>query len=283
MKTVWCEFHQVDHDLELMERFAAKTGDNKGTCPIAAAMEVQSGVYVLEPEYAIVHKAATEARWPHNVDLLITKLPATEKEGYTQGLMAFIAGQTFKHMNPNSLAFVIVSSYKEQKERPYLIVEIFKSAGFTFIDTIVWEKNKYTPTQGGKRLNNVYDFVFLFAKGDNYHLDREAIAYLRREGHGEYLCAGNVWRIKVDEKDSVPQELAEVAIKLANLLPNSTIVDPFMDTGAVLRASLHTQHSFWGCEQNALKFKRCQKVVREYRNALIAGKDPDSILKGETA
>lgn len=281
MKSVWCNFHETEHDLDLVERFAAKVGDKKGVCPIAAAMEVQSGVYVLEPKYVILHKPSTEAVWPQNIDLMITKLPSTEKEGYSQGLIAYIANRTFHNMNPNSLAFVIASSYKEQKERPYLIVEVFKSAGFQFIDTIVWEKNKYTPTQGGKRLNNVYDFVFLFAKGDNYHLDRERIAYLRRDGHGEYLCAGNVWRIKVDEKDSVPQELAECAIKLANLLPNSTIVDPFMDSGAVLRASLHMKHSFWGVEENGLKFKRCQKVVRDYRNALIAGQDPDLILQGE--
>lgn len=281
---VWCAFHETEHDLELVERFAAKApADGSGACPIAAAMEMQAGIMVLEPEYTILQKPVTEARWPQNIDLLITKLPATEKEGYTQGLVAFVAQQTFKNMNPNSLAFVIVSSYKEQKERPYLIMEVFKSAGFAFIDTIIWEKNKYTPTQGGKRVNNVYDFVFLFAKGDNYHLDREAIAYLRREGQGEYLCPGNVWRIKVDEKDSVPQELAECAIKLANLLPNSRIVDPFMDTGAVLKATLKLQHSFWGFEPNALKYRRCRKIVDAYRNALISGKDPELVLQGESA
>jgi DNA modification methylase len=260
MSKVKCDYHGVEHDLELVQRFAAKVGKGK-VCPIAAAMETESGVYLLEPEYTITQKSPTDARWPQNIDLLITKLPSTDKDGYTQGLVGAIANKTYTGMNPNSLAFVIVSSYKEQKERPYLIVEVFKKAGFTFIDTIVWEKNKYTPTQGGKRLNNVYDFVFLFAKGENYHLDREAIAYLR-EGHEEYLCAGNVWRVKVDEKDSVPQELAEAIIKLSNLLPNSMIIDPFMDSGAVLKATLSLKHSFWGCEQNQLKYKRCKEAVR---------------------
>lgn len=279
---VWCDTHEVLHDLDLVKRFAAKAQHGgKGICPIAAAMETEKGTYTLEPAYTILPKLSTSARWPQNIDLLITRLPSSEREGYTQGLMAAVANQTYQHMNANSLAYVIVSSYKESKNRPYLITQTFEAAGFQFVDTIIWEKNKYTPTQGGKRLNNVFDFVFQFAKGDNYHLARESIAYLRREGHGDYLCAGNVWRIKTDEKDSVPQELAEVAIKLSNLLPNSLIVDPFMDSGAVLRAALKMQHSFWGTELDSLKYKRCQKIVKDYRNALIAGKDPASIL-GET-
>jgi DNA modification methylase len=264
MNKVWCDYHNIEHDLELVERFAAKAGRDK--CPIASAMEVQSGSFVLQPTYTIVPKIATEvARWPQNVDLMVTKLPSTEREGYTQGLVGYIANKCFQNMNPNSLAYVIVSSLKEEKRRPFKVTEIFEQAGFNFVDTIIWEKNKYTPTQGGKRLNNVYDFIFQFAKGDNYHLDRESIAYLRKEGHGEYLCAGNIWKIKVDDKESIPKELVECIIKLSNLLPDSTIIDPFMDTGATLKAALDTQHTFWGCEPDQLKFKRCTKTVKEHK------------------
>jgi DNA modification methylase len=267
MNKVWCEFHQIEHDLELVERFAAKVGHAQ--CPIAAAMEMQSGVFSLQPTYEIIPRMPTETvRWPMNIDLMVTKLPSTEKEGYTQGLVGYIANRCYQNMNANSLAYVIVSSFKEEKRRPFKVVEIFEQAGFTFVDTIIWEKNKYTPTQGGKRLNNVYDFIFQFAKGDNYHLDRESIAHLRKDGAGDYLCAGNIWRIKVDEKDSLPKELVDCILKLSNLLPDSTIVDPFMDTGATLKAALEGQHSFWGCEPDPLKFKRCTKVVKEYRSSL---------------
>lgn len=264
MNKVWCEYHQRDHDLELVQRYAAKVGPS--SCPIAMAMEVESGINVAQTTYTVVPRVVTEVPvWPTNVDLMVTKLPSTEKEGYTEGLVGYIANRCFQSMNPNSLAYVIVSSFKEDKRRPFKVTEIFEQAGFNFVDNIVWEKNKYTPTQGGKRLNNVYDFIFQFAKGDNYHLDREAIAYLRKEGHGEYLCAGNIWRIKVDDKDSIPKELVDCIIKLSNLVPGSMIVDPFMDTGATLRAALEAQYNFWGCESDPLKFKRCGKIVQEYR------------------
>ncbi len=265
---IYCEHHQTFHDLELIERFAAKTNKLGDKCPIAAAMEVNEGSYIFEPEYTILHKAPTEVKWPVNIDFLLTKLPSTEKEGFSPGLIGFIANRAYQSMNNNSLAYIVVSSYKEQKERPYQIVEIFKSAGFEFIDTIIWSKNKYTPTQGGKRLNNVYDFVFQFSKGENYHLNRESIAYLRKE-EGDYLCAGNIWHIKVDEKDSVPRELVDCAIKLSNLIPNSLIADPFMGSGAVLQAALNNQHSFWGIETDQLKYKRCQKIVKDYQNTLV--------------
>ena len=262
--TVWCDYHGIDHDLQLIKRFSAKYPANNHRCPIELAMEIQSGVFLLEPEYTIIPKICTEAQWPQNIDLLITKLPATEKNGFSTGLVGFVANRTFQNMNNNSLAFIIMSSFKEQKDRPHQIIEIFKQAGFQFIDTIVWEKNKFIPTQGAKRLNNVYDFIFMFSKGDNYHLDRESVAYLKGDDEN-YLCPGNVWKIKIDEKDTIPQELTDCIIKLAHLLPNSLIVDPFMDTGNILKSVLDNKHSFWGCESNTLKFKRCQKVIKDIR------------------
>jgi DNA modification methylase len=144
-------------------------------------------------------------------------------------------------------------------------VDIFKSAGFKFIDTIIWEKNKFIPTQGSKRLNNVYDFIFQFSKGDSYHLDRESIAYLRTDRDSDYACAGNIWKIKVDDKDTLPQELVSCIIKLSNILPNSLIVDPFMGNGSTLKTALEMGHSYWGCEADTDAFKTCQKIIRDFK------------------
>jgi len=234
-------------------------------------LEKANNFEMLEPEYQLFNKSAASIKnWPMNVGALITKFPSIKKEGYSKGLAGFIANQAYQHMNINSLAYVLTSSLKEDKMRPFKIATTFTEAGFKFIDTIVWVKNKFTPTQGAKRLNNVYDFIFMFSKGDNYHLNRKSIAYLKNQfeedANANYLCAGNTWRVKVSEKDVTPVELAECCIKLSNLLPNSKIIDPFMDHGSVLKAALDHGHSFWGCEQDKIKFKKCKKVVKQYRS-----------------
>ena len=272
---VKCKVHKAGHPKELVDDFKLqcrrlKLRIPRKSCPIEVVMESKRTLNLLEPEYTIINKSADSIKkWPTNIDIMITKFPAIEKEGFSRGLAGFIANQTYQRMNSNSLAYVLTSSLKEDKTRPFKIVEMFVSAGFKFIDTIVWMKNKFTPTQGSKRVNNVYDFIFMFSKGENYHLDRSTISYLKNqfepEGDDNYLCAGNVWRIKVSDKDITPEELIDCCIKLSNLLPNSKIVDPFMDHGSVLSSALKHGHSFWGCEADKINFKKCKKVVKEYR------------------
>ena len=274
---MWCPYHQTEHDPELIEQFAEQCNRLNITmgdeCPIKLIMESPNQLNVLEPQYQIFNKDCTQIEWPENIDLLFTRLPATEKEGFTRGLAGFVANKAFHSMNNNTIAYILVSSFKEEKVRPYMIVDIFSSAGFNFIDTIVWVKNKFIPTQGSKRLNNIYDFIFMFSKGENYHLNRESISHLKNridmdDSNGEYLCGGNVWKIKVDDRDFVPFELVENAVKLSNLLPNSLVVDPFMGSGATVKVALNHLHSFWGCEPDPQRYKRCKRVIREYRNAI---------------
>lgn len=229
--------------------------------------ELEQYMEILTPEYNLINKSCTETEWPQHINLLITKFPATEKEGFSKGLVGYVANRAYQNMNNNSLLYIITPSYKEDKTRPFSIVEIFEKAGFKFVDTIPWVKNKFIPTQGSKRLNNVFDFIFMFSKGDNYHLDRSSISYLRNKlsisNDEDYLCSGNVWIIPVEDRDVVPVELIECCIKLSNLLPNSTIVDPFMNSGSSLIASINNGHSFWGCEIDKNKVSKCKKIVKD--------------------
>ncbi len=223
---------------------------------------------ILKPTYQIFNNSCTQVTWPINADLFISKLPSSKADGYSKGLIGFIANKAYYSLNNNSLAFVIVSSLKEDKTIPFEIIKIFISAGFKYIDQIIWYKNKFTPTQGGKRLNNVYDSIFMFAKGTNYHLNRSAIAYLKNnlypDNSHDYKCAGNLWFIKVNRYDTLPYELIKVIIQLANLLPNSLIIDPMMDVGVTCRAALNSLHSFWGCEADKRKYKQCKRVIKEF-------------------
>jgi hypothetical protein len=259
---IWCEHHQVFHETSLIDKFQRFEVPN-GWCPIGL-MESGQGVFVLEPTYTILGKPCTNVNWPQNIDLMVTKLPSTAKEGYSRGLVGYVANRAYSNMNNDSLAFVVMSSYKEEKKRPLMIIDIFEEAKFNYIDIIVLKKNKFIPIQGNKRLNNVYDFMFMFSKGDNYHLDRSSIIHLRGAGE-DYICPGNLWDIKVDDKDSISSELVNDIISLSNLLPNSLIADPFGGTGATLQAALNNKHSYWGCELDKTKYQKMQKVVRSYR------------------
>jgi hypothetical protein len=269
-----CHFHNTEHPEKILKEFTEQChrlgiiiGDR---CPIQLVMESPNKLKVLQPDYQLFNKLVTEVpNWPRNVDLLMTCFPATEKEGFTKGLAGYVANKAYNSLNNNTLAYVMVSSFKEEKVRPFSIVDIFTSAGFKFIDTIIWVKNKFVPTQGTKRLNNVFDYVFMFSKGDSYHLNRGSVAYLKNQSipdcDEEYLCPGNVWKIKIDDRDVTPVELFECLIKLSNLLPNSLIVDPFMNAGSTLRAALQLEHSFWGCEPDKNNFKKCKKIIEELK------------------
>jgi len=269
-----CKFHNTKHPPKLIEDFKKQCERLKLTigdrCPIELIMENSKKTFnVLQSEYTILNKNITEvAIWPRNIDLVITRFPATEKDGYSKGLAGYVANKAFNGMNSNTLLYLVVSSLKESKERPFALIDIFTSVGFNFIDTIIWVRNKFTPTQGAKRLNNIYDFVFLLSKGDNYHLDRQSIVYLKKQSLPEceedYICPGNVWKIKIDDRDSTPIELYESIIKLSNILPNSLIVDPFL-TLSTFKASLQLGHSFWGCSENKKVCKDCNEIIKQLK------------------
>jgi len=275
---IWCEYHQTHHPKEVHQTFLDHSKKlhvkvKRDDCPIRLLMEANT-VNIVQPQFMIVNAGCTEVeKWPQSVDLLITKLPVTEKEGYTSGNVSYVANQTYYHMNNNSLGYVIVSAYKDDKSRPYDVIKIFEKAGFNFIDTLIWVRNKFTPTQGGKRLNNVYDFILQFAKGDNYHLDRAAVSYLKSafddkesDSSKEHLCPGNVWRIKMDDKDVLPDELIQCLIDVSNIIPKSTIIDPFMQDGIVLRLALKNSLGFWGCEADRNQFKKCKTIIKDYQH-----------------
>ena len=126
----------------------------------------------------------------------------------------------------------------------------FKDAGFEWIDTITWVKNHYTPVQGNKRVNNLTEFIFKLAKGNNYSLNRLSVGvpYTDKSNVGRYSdkdlrCAGNVWYISYEtiqrkdqkhHKDRFPVDLPRRCIKLSGIEKGSVVLDPFsggMTTG----------------------------------------------------
>lgn len=282
-KQVWCDYHENFHGADLVEQFqshADRLGlSTKKLCPIAAVME-HSAKAVTEPTYVVHNRSCAQLKqlkWPTGIDLMLTRLPATERDGYSRGLVGLVANEAFYHMHPHGLAFVVIQSYKEDKARAHEVINEFRLAGFSFIETIIWVKSQYTPTQGGKRLNNVFDYILFFARGDGYHLNRKAIAPLRRRisrDDTESACAGNVWIIDSADKNELPEELIETIFALTNLLPGSTVVDPFMGDGDVLRMALKNNLSFWGCEADRKGYSRAIESIQIHTQGKTDATDP---------
>lgn len=234
-----------------------------GDCAIAAAMEGNLKPLV-RGEHTLVNDSCHLSEWPVNISLVVTRVPAPDKDG--DAILRVMATQAYYHMSPNSLVYLIVNSCKDQKTRPWEIISTMQAAGFRFIDNIIWIKDKFTPVQGGKRLNNVYDNILMFSKGDNYHLDRKAVSHLRNrifKDAKNHLCPGNVWFIPSEDRDVIPDELIQTIFDVSNVFPESCVADPFMLDGAILRVSVKNSLSFWGCEKNKERFQTCKRILDE--------------------
>ena len=222
---------------------------------------------ILKLTWELHPKNCQDVMWPLNADLLITHMPVSFAKGYGKGIAGFIANKAFSSLNNNCLAFVVVSSLKEDKLRPYEVIQAFVAAGFKYIDTIVWIKNKIGQTQGSKRLNNSYDHILMLAKGVNYHLNRQSIAHIRNRIDGnsnEYICPGNAWKIAISKQFTLPEELITYLIKLANLIPNSMILNPFAEDGSILKVANDMGHSYWGTEKDKKLYAKCKRIIKGF-------------------
>jgi site-specific DNA-methyltransferase (adenine-specific) len=201
-----------------------------------------------------------------SIDLVVTSPPYKAEDGYDCGLMMSVAHQSYRILKPNSLCFVNFGHLAKFKSRPFNVARYFEQQGFEWIDTITWIKKQYTPLQGDKRLNNLTEFIFMFAKGSDYHLDRLAIGipYDDKSNVGRYAdidlhCGGNVFIMGYEtiqrkeqklHKDRFPVELPDKCIKLANLPKGSVVLDPFCGSGTTAVAAVQNGMQYVGFEVN---------------------------------
>lgn len=186
----------------------------------------------------------------NSINLIVTFHLYKEQDGFSWSLVNGVAEQCYRVLKNNSLYFVNFGHLADHKSRPFEVAMVFEDAGFIWIDTITWIKNHYTPIQGKKRLNNLTEFIFMFAKGKDYSLDRLAIGvpYTDKSNIGRYndkdlRCPGNAWFIPYKtiqrkeqkyHKDRFPVELPRRCIKLSGIPKGSFVLDPFggsMTTG----------------------------------------------------
>ncbi len=215
----------------------------------------------------------------NSIDLTVTSPPYKEEDGFTYELMFQVAHQLYRVQKNNTLCFVNFGPLAHDKNRPFRVAMIFENIGFEWVDTITWIKNHYTPIQGDKRVNNLTEFIFMFAKGNNYKLDRLSIGvpYEDKSNIGRYAdkdlkCGGNYWEIPYDtiqyswqkrHKDRFPLELPEKCIKLSGIPKGSLILDVFVGGGTTAVKAKQLGMDFIGFELDQEDVDDAYKWLKE--------------------
>jgi len=200
--------------------------------------------------------------WPHGIDLCICRIPIRKKDGYDALLIHSFLTRLKSHMAVNGSIFLVAYSPVEERARPFEIMKVATLLGFTHVDNIILQKSWYPGKRSEMNLVNSYDILMHFCNGSVWRLDRTPILQYMKLDEDEFPCPGNVWKIETGGlDDAYPADLAELVIKMSDLLPGSTVFDPFMGCSSALSASLKLGHSFYGFESDQKKFKKDEDIV----------------------
>ncbi|NVM24230.1 MAG: site-specific DNA-methyltransferase, partial [Desulfobacterales bacterium] len=184
-----------------------------------------------------------------SIDIGVTSPPYNRRKKYSDiftdnlperdyhALLRTVFSECFRVLKPNSLFFLNIGDAARDQGKSERVAQLVERCGFKRIQTIIWVKSllgrgHYTPSGGNRRLNNLWEYIFMFAKGRNYEIDPRAIGipYADKGNIGRYSevdlrDAGNVWfmpypmttgkTIKKGHIAPFPIELPYRCIKLA--------------------------------------------------------------------
>lgn len=219
-----------------------------------------------------------------SVHCTITSPPYKDEDGFSIDLMEQLAQQLYRVHAHDSLLFFNFGHMAGSKLRPFGCAELLALHGFRLVDTVIWIKGHFTPIQGHRSLNNLYEFLFLFAKG-RPSLDRDAVSIpyadptnAKRYGR-QGRCPGNVWYLPHDTIQSrdqrlhphaFPLSLPTQCLKLANLQPGSVVLDPFSGSGTTAVATVlqRRQLQFIGFERDPERHALSKLRIEEVEKGL---------------
>jgi len=204
--------------------------------------------------------------WPANTEVVITRVPIRKRDGYDAEKFVEFAKRLKATMVPNGVVFLICYAPIEAKWRPFEIAKAMVDQGFNHVDNIIMTKTWFPGKRSEANLVNSHEYILHFCNGDIWKLDRLPIRqYLKTDS--EITCPGNSWQIQTGSLDeSYPLDLAELLIRMTDILPGSIIFDPYMGNTSSLKTSLKLGHSFFGFEQDSKQLKKYEKIVKEYKD-----------------
>lgn len=202
-------------------------------------------------------------------DMCWTSPPYKDEDGFSINLINNIALELYRVLKDKSVAFVNFGTLADYKSRPFKVALSFEDVGFNFKETFILIKNKNTPIQGSVRVDNFFEYMFMFSKGKMPKINRLAVGmkYMdkgniqRFERMRDLKCRGNVWPmnyVSINKsynkvhKDRCPLHVPEDCIKLLknNFNQDSIVVDPFFGSGTVGRAALNQGVNYFGIDKN---------------------------------
>lgn len=205
------------------------------------------------------------AVWPANIEITICRIPIRKRDGYSLENVQKLAKKLKTNTVKNGVVFIICYAPNEDKARPFEIAKTFTEEGFTHIDNIIIEKSWLPGKRSESNLVNSHEYVLHFCNGKIWKLDRLPIQeYLKLSE--DTSCPGNLWKVETGSlEEAYPLDLAELLIRMTDVLPGSVIFDPYCGTSASLQACLKLGHTFHGFEQNATKMKKYDKIIKDYQ------------------
>jgi hypothetical protein len=137
-------------------------------------------------------------------------------------------------------------------------------AGFNHVDNIIIQKSWFPGKRSEINLVNSHEYVLYFCNGDVWNLDRLPIRnYL--DTNEEITCPGNTWKVETGSLDeSIPQDLAELLLRMTDALPGSIVFDPFMGNQSTMQTSIKLGLSFYGFEKDPKRVKKYEKLIKKY-------------------
>lgn len=206
------------------------------------------------------------AVWPNNIEVTICRIPIRKRDGYSAQNMKKLAEKLKANTVKNGIVFLICYAPSECKSRPFEVANIMTEVGFEHIDNIILNKSWLPGKRSESNLVNSHEYVLYFCNGKVWKLDRLPIKqYLKIDD--DLSCPGNSWTIETGSlEDSYPLDLAELLIRMTDVLPGSVIFDAYMGTPAALQACLKMGHSFYGFESDSRKLNKYKKIVLDYQN-----------------
>jgi DNA modification methylase len=203
--------------------------------------------------------------WPNNIEVTICRVPIRKRDGYSETLIKKLANRLKNSTVKNGIVFLICYAPNECKYRPFEVAKAMVDEGFEHIDNIVLNKSWLPGKRSESNLVNSHEYALYFCNGNVWKLDRLPIKeYLKTPD--DTSCPGNSWTIQTGSlEESYPLDLADLLIKMTDVLPGSVIFDPYMGTSATLEACLRNGHSFYGFESDKNKLNKYKKIITKHQ------------------